>query len=115
MITDIIGKKSPSTRKTILYNGVEHYSNFDIPNAFNNHFARIGHVLNSNLEVNLDPVRAVPYNIETIAPVSSSECSNIIKNLKLAGNDRDELPIKLLKECREIIAPSICGLSTYPM
>ena len=102
-------RKSPPSR--IIHDNVEIINNEDIAEVFNSYFSEIPIILNSNLpSSNLDPLSFVKPNTKSsmhLWRATAAECTQIIKSLKNTKVSPESLPVFLLKENAEILAPII--------
>ena len=99
--------------RKLVYNATE-FSDYDgIANAFNDYFVNIRQSLSNDLGTNncnpLDSVKRNPSSI-FLAPVTERECSDIIQNLKLTGQEKDKLPVHLLIKFRTHLIPTLCKI-----
>ena len=97
----------------IINNSQECVDSFEIAEIFNEYFTSIAEKLDSELPSNdISPLVHVKRNYTSffLAPVSSHECSLIIKNLKHTGQHIDTISICVLKDVSDFVAPIISNL-----
>ena len=94
----------------IINNSQEFVDSVDIAEVFNNYFTTIAEQLDSNLpQIDISPFAHVKPNNSSffLNPVSPHECSLIIKNLKPSGQHIDTIPVFILKDVSDYVAPII--------
>ena len=93
---------------------LNHYlNNFEIAEISNKYFTSIAEQLDSNLpQIDISPISHVRPNNNSffLTPVSPNECSLIIKNLKTSRQHIDSIPIPILKDVSDYVAPIISNL-----
>ena len=108
----------------IIHNDREIFDSSEISEIFNNYFVSIAEKLESNLHpATGSPLTHVKINNNSffLAPVSPSECSFIIRNLKNSKQDINTIPVKILSEVSDFVSPILSKLinrcfssGTYP-
>ena len=97
----------------IIHNNREIVDNMEIAEIFNDYLTSIAKDLDSKLPPsNGSPFSNVTSNLNSffLAPVSPFECSKVINSLKPSKQDIDTIPVNLLKDIRDFIAPITCDL-----
>ena len=97
----------------IIWNGTEYNNSTDIASIFNNYFNNIAQNLDDQLPFNnIDPLSFVQINEQTmfLTPVTSLECENIIRELKNSKQDKNSVPIQILKFISPIVSGTVCNM-----
>ena len=102
--------------KKIIFNSRELINNNEIAQSFNEYFSQVAIDLQSSLPVNTsipDPLSYLPNNYSRsmyLFPITVSECSQLILELKNSKQNINSIPVSLLKNNFYHIAPILCEL-----
>ena len=116
IIRDTCMQSTPAniTVHGILSDGILQKDEFEISNTFNNFFSEIPLKLDNDLPPsNIDPLSFVQQSINHyifFEPVTFDECHTIIMNLKNTRQAKDQIPVKIFKQCCTIFIPTICDI-----
>ena len=92
--------------KRIIFNNIEYNDPKDIAQAFNSYFSSVASELNSKIPTsNIDPISFLTQKLDHtifLYPVTPLECSKIIQNLNMVGQEINCIPIKLFKYYRNL-------------
>ena len=97
-----------------MYNNVIYSDSSDIVNLFNSYFNNIIDSLSDTLKTNsFDPNQYVSYITETISlnTVSCFEYSRIFASLKITFQNSNEMPVWLLSDYRDYLAPILSEIT----
>ena len=97
----------------ILHEDREIFDDFEMSEIFNNYFVSLAENLESKLPLTTgSPLSYVNSNNNSffLSPVSSFECSSIIKSLKNSYQNINNISIKILKEVSDFIGPILSKL-----
>ena len=92
--------------KKLFFNNIEYNDPINIAESFNTYFSNIAEELDSEIPNSaLDPISFLTQNSEHsifLNPVTPLECSTIIQNLNVVGQDMNCIPVKLFKYYRDV-------------
>ena len=99
-------KNHHEVRKLIVNNNILTETS-DIANAFNNHFARVGTELNSQIPpCNIDPCSYIHQNQTNsffLSPVSADEINNLLCSLKKSKSETCKMPTKIIASMSDML------------
>ena len=107
-------KRSTTTVKSILANGVVLRDNWQIAERFNEYFSSVADSLDNNIPYSdTSPLSYITHNMQCsffCRPTDENEIVNIIQALKNTATNINELPVRILKAVRNIIAIPLMNL-----
>lgn len=114
-INNLIGRKKSQLPSFFSHNNTNLINNIDIAEGFNEYFSSVGKNLaeaHSDHNAHNDTVvhykhflpPPVPFSLY-LKPTTLSELRNVIANLKLTSPGHDNIDIRVVKECSDIILP----------
>ena len=100
--------------KHLVVNGINLTEPHEIANAFNNYFSSIATNLSLNLpNSNIDPISYISTDVPSsifFNPISNLECEKIISSLKNSKQGTHNIPVRLIKQYSNILAPILCDI-----
>ena len=104
-----------NTIKKIIFNNTEFFNNQEIANIFNNYYCEIALDLDNSIPTdnNTNPCSLISQNAYSsiyLNPVSIDECNKILNQLKIVKQDKNSIPVQLIKNISCYIAPVLSGV-----
>ena len=112
-IKELMGTSyNKSEVRELVINGTSYKNELDIANEFNNFFSKIASKLVNELPpTTTSPLSWMPPSPPSnfrLYPITESECSKLIKNLKNSGSNIDHMPARIFKSVSAyIISPLV--------
>ena len=109
--TIALQRKSNKTINKLIINNEEINNPKEIAEALNDFFSNIASSLETKIPTNnLNPISFIGNdkiirNSFFLNPMTINECSYLIKGLKNTKQGLDAIPVKMIKECSEILSP----------
>lgn len=108
-INNLLGRKRPTLPTCFDFDGNSVTGNLNLAQHFNDYFSSVGSISNNTTPDGLptfntympDPVSFSFF----LRPTSLEEIKSVIHNLKISSPGHDDIHIKVIKECSDIISP----------
>ena len=115
VIRTLLAKKTSSTSiKCILVNGRMLCDKLEIAEHFNEYFTNVAGILDSNIPLSeISPLSYVTPNIQSsflCYPVRENKVVDIVQNVKNTAVSINEVPVRLLKAVKSVVATPITRL-----
>ena len=108
-------RSSEKLPKSVMRNNIEIFDDKYVANIFNDYFSNIPLQLDENVPFsNLDPLHFINPNLvstlNNLSPCNPIEVGLIINNLKITRENKNSIPIRLLKANKDVLSVVICHM-----
>lgn len=114
ILNSVLGKSRHELPSYITFSNETLSSNTEIAEAFNNYFCNIAEKLSQSIAPSNTSFKAylpepVPYSL-FIRPTTIQEVESVINNLKLTSPGYDNIDVKIVKKCSNVISPFLTNI-----
>lgn len=108
-INHLMGEKNTKLPSSMDFHNRSFYNNGEISEHFNNYFCNIANDLAANIDQANVPFESflpdpVPFSF-FLRPTTIHEVSNVIKDMKNTSPGYDDVNMKIIKECNNVMSP----------
>ena len=110
------GPSKNSTVESLFCGGIEYTEARDICEIFSNFFASVPSQLESSVPYShVNPSDLIPVQPHSLFlyPCMPEECASVISNIEIPKQDKESMPLTLLKLNKDVLSVVICRMINY--